>query len=255
MPPRNKYHGLVRPIEATLPATFRPVGTENILAHALRCLDVEGRCQIGVRVMEYASPFQPAIDELEKELQAKEKELGELERNANALLATINLLRSKAGQPPRTSVFGGDRKAASDDPATGLISLRHDSFFGKKMATSAREYLEMRKAAGPAQFKEIFAALKQGGYQFDTKDDRTAQASLRSLISKYATIFQKLPNGTWGLKSWYPDAKKTRSTKANPTAGADTAEEADTAEGVLEDVTEEGATGMPGGSTERAEAA
>lgn len=40
------------------------------------------------------NPFQPAIDALETELV-------EVERNANALLTTINLLRSKAGMPPR----------------------------------------------------------------------------------------------------------------------------------------------------------
>ena len=154
--------------------------------------------------MEQASPFQAAIDELEKEL-------ADLERNANALLTTINLLRSRAGQPPRPAGFGGDRKVVGDEVAVPA-TIRHDTFFGKKLSTSAREFLEMRKAAdlGPARVKEIFEALKQGGYQFDTKDDENAQASLRSLMSKYTVIFQKLPNGTWGLKNWYPDAKRSR---------------------------------------------
>jgi hypothetical protein len=41
-----------------------------------------------------ASAFQPAIDALEKDL-------SDLERQANGLLQSINLLRDKAGLPPR----------------------------------------------------------------------------------------------------------------------------------------------------------
>jgi hypothetical protein len=170
--------------------------------------------------MELANPFQPAIDALEKKL-------AEVERQGNALLMTINHLRSEAGQPPRPSGFMGEGKNGTEDTSAALTHIQHDTFFSKKMSSSAREYLEMRKAAklGPARVREIFEALQQGGYQFETKDDETAQNSLRSMMSKYTVMFQKLPNSTWGLKSWYPDAKKPRSTAAKLDAAATVGEE------------------------------
>src|ERR1700733_8968012 len=159
--------------------------------------------------MEQANPFQPAIEALEKEL-------ADIERQGNALLTTINLLRGKAGMPPRSSSLASDRKPNGEERSATVTTIRHDTFFGKKMSSSAREFLEMRKAAnlGPARVKEIFDALKQGGYQFETKDDETAQASLRGMMSKYTVMFQRLPNSTWGLKSWYPDARKPRAAKS-----------------------------------------
>ena len=117
--------------------------------------------------------FQPAIEELEKEL-------FEAERNVNALLSTINLLRSKAGLPSRAPGGGRTSDSEGSDLGPSLSSIRPDTFYGKKMGTAAREYLEMRKSQnlGPAKPKEIFQTLVAGGFQFETKDENIAIISL-----------------------------------------------------------------------------
>lgn len=61
-----------------------------------------------------ANAFQPAIDALEKDY-------ADLERQANGLLQSINLLREKAGLPPRPGAWSpagvaGAAHAAADRP-------------------------------------------------------------------------------------------------------------------------------------------
>lgn len=160
-----------------------------------------------------ANPFQAAIDELEKDL-------SDAERHANALLSAINVLRAKSGLPPRTPGGGsGDGIRSSVSVPTGPVptasNIKQDTFFGKRMGTAAREFLEMRKSQGlgPAKAREIFDALKAGGFQFNTKDDTTSIVSLRNTITKNTAMFQKLPNGTFGLRSWYPNAKHEKPQK------------------------------------------
>jgi hypothetical protein len=164
-----------------------------------------------------SNPFQPAIDELEKDLV-------DIERQRNALTSTINVLRAKAGLPPRPD--GGGGGSGGESITSTPMSLRHDTFFGKRMGTAARQYLEMRHAAdggtSPATPREIFDALKTGGFVFETKDDAVAIISLRNMLRKNTIMFQKLPNGTYGLASWYPNAKKP---KASMAATADEPEE------------------------------
>jgi hypothetical protein len=145
-----------------------------------------------------SNPFQPAIDALEKDL-------ADLERQGNALLTTINVLREKAGQPPRPPFGGGGgpTPGSSDGAGATLSSIKHDTFFGKKMGTAVRMYLEMRHetngGTSPAKPKEILEALKIGGFVFNTKDDSISIISLRNMLSKSSAMFQKLPNGTYGL--------------------------------------------------------
>jgi hypothetical protein len=72
----------------------------------------------------------------------------------------------------------------------------------------------MRKSAGlgPATPREIYDALIQGGYQFETKNEQVALVSLRSNLRKNSRMFHKLPNGQYGLLSWYPNAKPAKPT-------------------------------------------
>jgi hypothetical protein len=47
------------------------------------------------------------------------------------------------------------------------------------------------------------------------------------MLRKRSAVFHKLPNGTWGLKEWYPNAKSSkagasnRGDEARPTATDD----------------------------------
>ncbi len=151
-----------------------------------------------------ASAFLPAIDALEKDLT-------ELERQANGLLTSINLLRGKAGLPPRPGGWSGTQAgtgAATSGHAN--VKLHSDSFTGKKLGAAVRDYLTMRKASGgdaPATSREIFDALKEGGFSSGAKDEATALVVLRTLLRKNTTTFAKLQNGKYGLRSWYPNLK------------------------------------------------
>jgi hypothetical protein len=145
-----------------------------------------------------ASAFQPAIDALEKEF-------GDLERQANALLQSINLLREKAGLPPRPDGWQPASGGGSASAGAVSVKLHSDSFTGKKLGSAVREYLEMRKRSGgdaPATSREIFDALKEGGFASKAKDDATALVVLRTMLRKNTTMFAKLQNGKYGLRAW-----------------------------------------------------
>lgn len=140
-------------------------------------------------------------------IDALEEELGALEHQAAELRNAINTLCRRAGIEPRYA----DASARSSGPS--LTQIKPDTFYGKKMQTAAREFLELRKRAelGPAKPKEIFDALTAGGFQFDTKDETTALISLRGMLRKNSATFHKLPNGQYGLRGWYPNAKTPKS--------------------------------------------
>jgi hypothetical protein len=98
------------------------------------------------------------------------------------------------------------------------IRLHSDNFTGKKMGAAVREYLEMRKASGgdaPASTREIFDALKEGGFASGAKDDATALVVLRTMLRKNTTMFAKLPNSKYGLRSWYPHLKTPKPSEAD----------------------------------------
>jgi hypothetical protein len=149
-------------------------------------------------------------------LEVLERRLTEMERKANVLVETINDLRAEDGLPPRPPFgTGGGGGAGSGSGGATLSQIKPDTFYGKKLQTAVREYLEMRwTAAGnhtdPATPKEIHDAITKGGYQFDAKTPEIALVGLRALLRKRSAFFHKLPNGTYGLTAWYPDAKKPK---------------------------------------------
>jgi len=149
-------------------------------------------------------------------LEILERRLTEVERKANALVETINDLRAEDGLPPLPP-FGSGRGGASSSVAgsAALTQIKPDTFYGKKLQTAVREYLEMRYAAAgghsdPATPKDIYDAITKGGYQFEAKSAGIAIIGLRALLRKRTMFFHKLPNGTYGLTNWYPDAKKPK---------------------------------------------
>lgn len=155
-----------------------------------------------------ASAFQPAIDALEKDY-------ADLERQANGLLQSINLLREKAGLPPRPG--GWCTTTEGGTASTSSVRLHSDTFTGKTLGTAVRMFLEMRKQSGgdsPATTREIFDALKEGGYSSQAKDEATGMVILRTMLRKNTTTFVKLQNGKYGLRAWYPNLKPAKATSA-----------------------------------------
>src|ERR1700733_3866245 len=78
--------------------------------------------------------FQPAIEALQSDL-------ADLERQVTETKQVINRLCVRAGIDP----LYPDATATSTNT---VGALRPDSFYGKSITTAAREYLDMRRAAG-----------------------------------------------------------------------------------------------------------
>ena len=135
-----------------------------------------------------------------------QKKVDDAERELRELKKMVNMLCQDAGLPPRFVDIGNSRDAEA------ITRIKPDSFYGKQLSTAIREFLTMRKSQdmGPAKPREIFESLRLGGYEFETKDDEIALNSLRATLRKNSAVFHRLPNGSYGLLAWYPDAKKSK---------------------------------------------
>lgn len=122
----------------------------------------------------------------------------------------VNDLLSLAGQQPRYGDVELEQRHG------GGITIRSDQFHGQPLATAVRNYLEVRRAAnfGPAKVTEIYDALVEGGYVFETKNAANAKRGLRISLTKNPA-FYRLPGpaGAYGLRKWYPTAMKRGETK------------------------------------------
>lgn len=152
--------------------------------------------------MSAADEFGPAIRRLQKDIAEKEAEISGLKK-------TVNTLCGYSGQPP---IYQETERSADTS------QMRRDQFYGVPLASAVKEYLRMRGdpkqgGNGAATVNEIFAALKAGGFHFDTKIDDNAKRNLRISLSKNVTAFHRLPgdgDGAYGLTDWYPAAKVAR---------------------------------------------
>jgi len=135
-----------------------------------------------------------AIEVLEAQLQEQLERVAETKKMINALLQRI-------GEEPR---FGD---VAAEQIVAG--TTRRDAYYGKPLATAVQEYLKRRNQACTAE--EILRGLQDGGFDFRPlgwrDDDRLR--SLAISLAKNSVTFHRLPNGTFGLLSWYPEVEKT----------------------------------------------
>lgn len=170
--------------------------------------------------------IEQTITTLQAKLREQEQEVAESKR-------MINSLRKLIGQPP---LFADDDLRSK----VGTSPIRADQFYGKGLSTAIREYLDMRRTGdqGPATVAEIYDALMEGGFAFDTKNEDNAKRALRISLTKNTAIFHKLPDGKrYGLLAWYPEAKAARSRRPENTEASSASEEDN------EGATEEAATG------------
>jgi hypothetical protein len=157
-----------------------------------------------------AGDFDPAINRLVDEINKDEAALQEKKR-------MVNTLCSYASRAP---MYLDAEKLAKT-----VGAILPDQFYGKPLATATREYLEMRRASnlGAANIKEIFENLQAGGFKFETKNEANAMRGLRQSLTKNSVTFHKLPNGTYGLLEWYPNAKPQKDKPTDdeePSAGS-----------------------------------
>lgn len=122
------------------------------------------------------------------------------EDEANKLKKLVNELCSEAGVQIRYPAI----------PQSGsTTTIRADHFYGQSLTAAIRNYLEIRKAGGlgAVSVPEIFKAIKGGGYKFGSKNEETARIVVGNALRKTSSIFHRLPNGQYGLLSWYPSAR------------------------------------------------
>ncbi|MBA3754027.1 MAG: hypothetical protein H0X01_07820 [Nitrospira sp.] len=139
-----------------------------------------------------ADDIQNTIEVLTARVKVKEEE-------ANKLKKLVNELCAEAGIPPRFQNIAD----------AGVASIRSDQFYGLPLTTAIRNYLEMRRASnlGAATVTDIYRAIKEGGYRFGTKNEEIARVVVGNALRKTSAIFHRLPNGQFGLLTWYPSAR------------------------------------------------
>jgi len=156
------------------------------------------------------SKLEGAIEALQEELQIQMHQVAETKKVINSLLRRL-------GKEPQFP----DEVAEQVGPIS--FRIRSDQFYGRALATSVEEFLENRKKATGEQAcspAEILAALEQGGFDFKAQGwkENDRLRSLSITLGKNPK-FHRLPNGTYGLMSWYPNvvAKKERPGKNGTT--------------------------------------
>jgi hypothetical protein len=132
------------------------------------------------------------------------RDVEELTSKADQKKQLINQICADRGIAPRYADAGGGTHAVS----LGVGSIRRDQFHGRKMATAIREYLQLRGPSdrgglGAAAVNEIYAALMEGGFTFDTKNDLNAKRGLRDALAKNTAAFHRVGDA-YGLIEWYP---------------------------------------------------
>jgi hypothetical protein len=136
--------------------------------------------------------------------------IADLELKLAEQLKTV--AKTKAGINQLAELAGIPAPYADIEEVSAGAAIRPDQFYGQALHTAMRNYLEWRgKARGPATVNEIFEVLKAGGYQFETKNDDNSKRIIRITLTKNSIVFHKLPNGSYGLLAWYPNAKPKKS--------------------------------------------
>ena len=153
-----------------------------------------------------------AIGDLQDKLQAQMNEVSETKR-------AINVLLKMTGKEP---MFPDE----SPEQVRAAFNIEPDQYYGRPLATAVQEFLENRKRATGKRaidVSDILKALEQGGYDFKNWKDNDRLRSLAVSLAKNNRVFHRLPNGMFGLLSWYPDvtAKKERSEKIGPATEAE----------------------------------
>jgi hypothetical protein len=140
------------------------------------------------------SELQGAINVLQRKVAEQEKALTHTK-------SLINQLCIEGGEQPIYSDIQGSSESSGR-------SVRSDQYYGQPLATAVRSFLEGREHIGPATVDEIYDALIKGGFQFEGKGKDNQKRGLRISLTKNSVTFHKVPNGSYGLLTWYPNANK-----------------------------------------------
>jgi hypothetical protein len=150
-------------------------------------------------------------DHVRKTIQEMVEQIATLERQIAKKRSTVNDLCEHIGEPPMFAEMAASGAAIN-------YGVQSDLYYKKPLATSARDVLQRRKAAGlgAMHLDDLYALMVKGGFKFDAKNDATAKRSLSTALSKNS-IFTRLPNDDIGLTEWYdPPRNKAKANGGKP---------------------------------------
>jgi hypothetical protein len=156
-------------------------------------------------------PNPPMSDHIQKTL---DDALAELRKQEEAVISSKKFINQLCGFGKKPIMFP---EAENAQASQHRGALRRNAFYGQPLATCVGEYLEWRQSAGmvkEASLDEIVAALKDGGFDLATisKDTDGQKRGVAITLGKNTAKFHRLPNGDFGLLSWYPNVKAKRKT-------------------------------------------
>ncbi len=127
---------------------------------------------------------------------------------------TINQLLDLEAKPP---LYTDTDMVVSEQHGVRVIP---DEFYGKPLASSVKKILARRKLINlsAASTEEIFHSLTEGGYN-PGKNKLIARRNVSITLGKNPA-FHRLPNGLWGMSSWYNlQTKKDKNDTKNNVKG------------------------------------
>src|SRR5437773_11001322 len=106
-------------------------------------------------------------------------QIGVLEEQIDKKKEAINMLCELEGEP----IMYPD---AGSDQGKTLATFRSDQFFGRPMATAAREILEQRgtRNLGAISLDELFDTMRAGGFAFENNNEQIARRNLAITLAK-----------------------------------------------------------------------
>jgi hypothetical protein len=145
------------------------------------------------------------MDHIRKTIATFVEKVEQMERDILDAKRMVNMLYKELGEPAKYNL-----EVKPEEAPAVHGNWRPDEFYGQSLSGAVRRILEARKNAGlsSASINEIYEAMKAGGYQFGSQDDENAKSVLRQSLRKNTAVFHRLPNGTYGLKEWYPNLKE-----------------------------------------------
>jgi len=114
-----------------------------------------------------------------------------------------------AGNEPRFPDVAGAEALPGMTPRVSKAVYMAGTFFNKPFASAVKSILTDRyeaagKKAAPASVDDIFEALSQGSFGFETNGAENQKNSIRISLGKNSVTFVKLPNSDlFGLVEWY----------------------------------------------------
>ena len=114
--------------------------------------------------------------------------------------------------PDLQDLFSGQsvgKMVTNDKP---LVNIWPDTFAGMEAPSAAEKYLESVGHGHAVPFDEIYDALMRGGFDAEKDKDKINKSLTRATFR--LKKFRRGKEESFGLRSWYPERKKTINEKS-----------------------------------------